>query len=70
MQRARPDIALLNLRVVKHAMPSLIDRISVSEAEALSAMGEHKAACAAYARVPCLCSRSLDRLCELARSRA
>lgn len=53
----RPDAALLDLRVVRHAMPALGDRIGLLEGEALTAMGAHREACAAYATA----AESLDR---------
>lgn len=57
LEMNKPDAALLDLRVVRYALPALSDRIALQEAEALSTMGEHKAACAAYA----LAADSLDR---------
>lgn len=49
LDEEKPGVALLNLRVVKHAMPELADRLALLEAEALTAMDEHRAACRAYA---------------------
>jgi soluble lytic murein transglycosylase len=57
MAMNKPDAALLDLRVVRYALPALSDRIALEEAEALTAMGQHKAACAAYA----IAAEGLDR---------
>ena len=52
-----PGDALLQLRVVEHAMPRIADRLALRRAEALRRMGEPARACEAYR----LAAASLDR---------
>lgn len=44
----RADDAVLQLRVVEHAMPTIADRLALRRAEALARVGMEKEACRAY----------------------